>query len=136
MAKQITLSKLKAKVQVVFNKYIRLRDSGGGFFECIACGITKSTDVMNAGHFYAVKGYDGIRFDEDNVNGECASCNCWDQSHLIGYAIRLEVKLCTDGLQALHDRAAEYKKDANFKWNRAELEEKLSHYKLRLKFIN
>lgn len=134
--KLITLAKLKAKVQVVFNKYIRLRDSGGGFFDCMSCGFTKSTDVMNAGHYYAVNGYDGIRFDEENVNGECAGCNCYDESHLIGYGVRLEDKLGVYKLAKLHERAANYKKDASFKWDRSELEAKIVYYTQRIQELN
>jgi len=130
--KKLTLPKLKKKLQTIFNKYIRLRDSGGGFFTCISCGITKSTDVMNAGHFYAVKGYDGLRFDEYNVHGECAACNCWDESHLIGYAINLKSKIGGEELESLHYRASEYKKGYH-KWDRSDLEEKIEFYKRKIK---
>lgn len=131
--KRKTLGKIKEDLQKVFNKYIRLRDSGGGFFTCISCGMTKSTDEMNAGHYYAVKGYDGIRYDEENVHGECARCNCWDESHLIGYGFRLSQKIGEDRLQELHKRAAEYKRNSNFKWNRLELEEMIVIYKQKIK---
>lgn len=133
MKKKLTLPKLKAKLQKVFNKYIRLRDSGGGFFTCISCSLTKGTDEMNAGHFYAVKGYDGLRFDEENVHGECASCNCWNESHLIGYAINLKTKIGEDNLNNLHGRAADYKKNNNFKWNHCDLEEKIVYYTAKIK---
>ncbi len=131
--KRKTLGKIKEDLQKVFNKYIRLRDSGGGFFTCISCGMTKSTDEMNAGHYYAVKGYDGIRYDEENVHGECARCNCWDESHLIGYGVRLSQKIGEDRLQELHKRAAQYKRNSNFKWNRLELEEMIVIYKQKIK---
>ena len=136
MAKKIiTLGKLKAKVQVVFNRYIRFRDSGGGFFDCISCGETKSTDVMNAGHYYAVKGHDGIRFNEHNVNGECAGCNCWDESHLIGYGIRLTDKIGDVAVMRLRKAADDYKKNSNFKWDRSELEGLLKHYTEKIKEV-
>jgi hypothetical protein len=133
--KKLTLPKLKAKLQPIFNKYIRLRDNhGNGTFTCIACGITKSTDVMNAGHYYAVKGYDSLRFNEDNVHGECAGCNCWDESHLIGYGTRLSAKIGENALQALHQQAMEYKK-GYFKWSRLELEELIVTYRLKIKEV-
>ena len=71
--KKKTVAKLKQELQKIFNKYIRLRDLDGYYFTCLACGETKPKEVMNAGHFYAVKGYDSLRFNEDNVNGECVS---------------------------------------------------------------
>lgn len=133
--KKLTLPKLKKKLEKVFNKFIRLRDSGGGFFACISCGLTKTTDEMDAGHFYAKQGYDGIRFDEINVNGECSGCNRFNESHLIPYAINLANKIGDSELQKLHERAANYKKDSNFKWDRSELEEKVLHYTQKIKEV-
>jgi len=132
--KKLTLPKLKAKLQTVFNKYIRTRDSGGGFFTCISCSLTKTTDEMNAGHFFAVKGYDGLRFDEENVHGECAGCNCWNESHLIGYQDNLKKKIGTKNLNALKKRAEEYKMGYH-KWQRVDLEEKIEYYKQRIKEV-
>ena len=63
--KKKTLPKLKFDLQKIFNKFIRLRDAEGDYFTCIACGETKPKEVTNAGHFYAVKGYDSMRFNED-----------------------------------------------------------------------
>lgn len=74
-----SLPKLKAKLQEIFNEYIRLRDKDR---PCISCGEIKT---LQAGHYWAVGGYDGLRFDEDNVHGECAGCNGFDDMHLIGY---------------------------------------------------
>ena len=127
MAKK-TLPKLKAELQKVFNAYIRKRDSEDGYFTCISCGVTKTTSQMNAGHFYAVKGYDYLRYDEMNVHGECASCNCWNESHLILYAINLENKLSEAELNELHLKAKFYKMNG-YKWSRPELEELIIKYK-------
>ena len=132
MKKKPTLPKLKAKLQKVFNRYIRLRDSSGGFFTCISCGFTKSTDMMNAGHFYACKGYDSLRFNEENVHGECASCNCFDESHLIGYGINLERKIGLVELSKLHSKAKDYKMNG-YKWTRFELEEMIEYYTEKIK---
>lgn len=133
--KTITLGKLKDKVQKVFNKYIRLRDSGGGFFTCISCGVTKSTDVCDAGHFYAKQGYDGLRFDEDNCHAECQGCNRFDQSHLIGYCKGLALKLELSQVIDLHNKAAAYKVNTNFKWDRSELEAMIKHYTEKIKEV-
>lgn len=127
-----TLPKLKKKLEIVFNKFIRLRDSGGGWFTCISCGVTKSTDIIDAGHYYSKNGYDGLRFDEDNVHGECQGCNRFDDSHLIAYTINLEAKIGWYELQNLKDRAALYKK-SGYKWARFELEEMIEIYKLKIK---
>lgn len=130
--KKKTLPKLKHDLQQIFNKFIRQRDLNGNYFTCIACGETKPKEQMNAGHFYAVKGYDSLRFNEDNVHGECISCNCFNESHLIGYAINLKNKIGEERLNELHELAADYKKNG-YKWQRIELEELIEHYKQKIK---
>ena len=89
----ITIPKLTAKAQKVFNAYIRQRDSEDGYFTCISCGQTKDTSQMDAGHYVPVKRSSALRFDEYNVNGECKACNGFDEFHLIGYRRNLVDKI-------------------------------------------
>ena len=132
MKKKKTLPKLKFDLQKVFNKFIRLRDLDGDYFTCIACSETKPKEVINAGHFYAVKGYDSMRFNEDNVHSECVGCNCFNESHLIGYAINLKNKIGEERLNELHRLASDYKKNG-YKWQRFEIEEMIIYYKNEIK---
>ena len=132
MKKKKTLPKLKFDLQKVFNKFIRLRDLDGNYFTCISCGVTKPKEVINAGHFYAVKGYDSMRFNEDNVHSECVGCNCFNESHLIGYAINLKNKIGEERLNELHRLASDYKKNG-YKWQRFEIEEMIIYYKNEIK---
>ena len=141
MRKRLTTAKLKLKLQVLFNKFIRLRDSGGGFFTCISCSMTKSTDEMNAGHYYGVGNWDGLRFDEDNVHGECIPCNGWNDHHLFGYKENLIKKLGKKVFLELEQKARDYKMGTlindyfNGKWDRTVLEEKIVYYKQKIKDI-
>src|SRR5574343_298353 len=127
MKKSTSLPKLKAKCQKIFNEYIRLRDADK---PCISCGQPKND--IQAGHFYAVKGYDGLRFDEFNVNGECSGCNCFDESHLIGYAENLLERIGKAEFDLLKLRAVDYKR-RGYKWSRTELEEKIEYYSQKIK---
>ena len=124
--KKKTLPKLKADCQKIFNEYIRLRDSGK---PCISCG---GFGEMQAGHYYAVSGYDGLRFDEDNVFCECVRCNCFDESHLIGYGSNLINRIGIERYKALQEKAILYKKFGK-KWSRSEIEEMIKIYKEKLK---
>ncbi len=124
--KKKTLPKLKMDLQKYFNEYIRLRDSGK---PCISCG---GFGEMQAGHYYAVSGYDGLRFDEDNVFCECVRCNCFDESHLIGYGSNLINRIGIDRYKALLERAIRYKKFGK-KWSRSEIEEMIKTYKEKLR---
>ena len=58
------MKKLKAKLKLVFNKYIRLRDRNKG---CISCG----GPVQQAGHYYSTSQcpQPQMVFNEQNVHG-------------------------------------------------------------------
>jgi hypothetical protein len=119
----ITIPKLTAKAQKVFNAYIRQRDSQDGYFTCISCGQVKDTSVMDAGHYVPVKGSSALRFDEYNVNGECKSCNGFDQFHLIGYRRNLIDKVGERKVMELEHQHRLIKK-----WTRTELNEIIETY--------
>lgn len=119
----ITIPKLTAKAQKIFNAYIRQRDSQDGYFTCISCGQTKTTDLMDAGHYVPVKGSSALRFDEYNVNGECKSCNGFDQFHLIGYRRNLIDKVGERKVMELEQQHRLIKK-----WSRTELNEIIETY--------
>ena len=120
----ITIPKLTAKAQKIFNAYIRQRDSEDGYFTCISCNQTKTTDLMDAGHYVPVKGSSALRFDEYNVNGECKSCNGFDQFHLIGYRRNLIDKVGERKVMELEMQHRSIKK-----WSRTELNEIIEKYK-------
>ncbi len=122
LKKKKTLGKTKTDLQIIFNKWIRERDCPGEYFLCISCGEVKHKSICQAGHYYAVKGYDGLRFDKDNVHAECSGCNAYNESHLIPYGINLERKIGKERVQALHRKAIDYKMDGK-KWTREELKE-------------
>jgi hypothetical protein len=126
MKKRKSLPRLKAELQIIFNSYIRERDKNQ---PCISCGQFKT---LQAGHFFPVQGYDALRFDQDNVHGECAGCNCFDEGHLIGYQDNLRARIGNDRLEKLKERARAYKKNG-YKWTRSELEEMIITYKNKLK---
>ena len=118
-----TIPKLTAKAQKVFNSFIRKRDSQDGYFTCISCGSVKDVESMDAGHYVPVKGSSALRFDEYNVNGECKSCNGFDQFHLIGYRRNLIDKVGERKVMELEMQHRLIKK-----WTRTELNEIIEKY--------
>lgn len=71
---------LRGMLWNVFSKYIRTRDAG----KCISCGMKKSFEELQAGHYAPVGGTSvDLWFYEPNVNGECEKCNAFDSFHLI-----------------------------------------------------
>ena len=122
VAKRTKLSDLKKEVQKEFNKYIRLRDKD---LKCISCG---KNEVEHAGHYIAQGSSGLLRFNENNVNGQCRNCNVWQHGNLIGYRIGLVKKIGLEKVELLE----EYRKAVK-KWTREELENKLEDIKLKLK---
>jgi hypothetical protein len=118
-----TLPKLKAELQIIFNAWIRQRDEGK---PCISCGQFKPD--MQAGHFYAVGGYDGLRFNQDNCHAECVKCNCFDESHLIGYSDNLLERIGLERFNKLKLEAKIYKA-VGHKWQRYDLIDAIKYYK-------
>ena len=91
---------LMRQAQVYTNKLVRLRDSypqhadyKERYFNCVACGKTKTTKQMQAGHFYSAGEYNVLRFNLFNVNGECVYCNYYSGDHLVKYQDNLIAKI-------------------------------------------
>ena len=89
-----------------FNKFIRERDFA---FGCISCGER----VTQAGHYRSAGHHPHLRFNEQNVNGQCTRCNLFLRGNLIDYRKGLVKKigiLEVDGLESI--------RVINFKWDR------------------
>ena len=83
-----------------FSKYIRYRD-GQRFVDesgeevwytvCITCGDWKPMSQMHAGHFMSRR-YMSTRYDEFNVNGQCAKCNTFNAGEQYKYSLAVDEK--------------------------------------------
>lgn len=83
--------KLAEKLDDVFQMVIRYRDN----FTCITCGrkfpIGERTQ-FHAGHYVSRK-HNSTRWDEENVNGQCAGCNLKQSRTDVEVIHRYEVAL-------------------------------------------
>lgn len=127
-SRQMTLPKLTAKAQKIFNTWVRIRDSKDGYFTCIACFKTLPTTSMNAGHYVPVKGGSFLRFHPDNVHGECERCNGFDEFHLVGYRKHLLLKIGEERVEWL-----EHNRNKVHKWSREELNNIIKKYSINVK---
>lgn len=108
-----TIPQLIKLAEKVFNAYIRKRDNKGGYFQCIACGEYKPIPQMHAGHYLAA-GHNGIvRFNEDNVNGECCRCNTFLHGNTAEYRKGLIKKIGLERVEILESTAR-----MRHKWDR------------------
>ena len=118
-----TVQSLMKVEQVVFNKWIRQRDSGQ---LCISC--QKPPKKANAGHYFSSGGHKNVTFNEDNVHLQCEYCNTFLHGNLLNYQVEIQKKIGADRLILLHEEAHKTRK-----FTRDELHEIIKKYKNKLK---
>lgn len=119
-----SVSQYRNELQKVFNEYIRLRDAKQ---PCISCA--KPLPVKyDAGHFYSVGSYPNLRFNEDNVHGQCVECNQHRHGNLLEYAPRLNDRI---GFERASKLMA--KRNEPLKLSLNEIKEKIKEYKWKVK---
>lgn len=118
-----TIQDLVKATQIVFNKYIRLRDKHE---LCISCKqIPKKS---NAGHYYNANNHWNVRFDENNVHLQCEHCNTFLSGNLINYRENLLKKIGAEEFNVL-----EGKSKVTRKFTKEELKEIINTYKKKIK---
>lgn len=119
--KRKSIIQLRKDCWRVFSKYIRLRDK----YTCFTCGKDMNTckEYAQAGHYVPQSKGNRLRFDERNVNCQCASCNMHQHGNLAVYALRLEEKYGLGILQEFNSI-----KNGVKKFERYELEEMIERY--------
>ena len=76
-----TLPTLLKLAQITFNKYIRLRDKDKA---CVSCEKPLGAK-FDAGHYFSMGGHKAVTFDEENVHGQCVTCNQHKHGNLLHY---------------------------------------------------
>jgi hypothetical protein len=109
-------SSLLLLTQNSFNTFIRNRDSKGDHFICISCNEPKPLEQMNAGHYYSAGNHSYLRFNENNVHGQCIKCNCFLHGNLLPYRENLLKKIGPVELEKLDTW-----KNFSHKWDKLQL---------------
>lgn len=116
--KRKTVSQLVKLAQTEVNAYVRARDDEGGYCKCISCGRYKPMSEIQAGHYFPAGHYTAIRFDYENINGQCIQCNYFKHGAQEGYREGLIKKIGIDRVRLLDIRA---NASRSHKWSRTEL---------------
>ena len=97
-----TKSDYEKDLERIFNRFIRIRDSR---HSCISCNATAGTFKLTAGHYFPAGSYKNLRFDEENVHGQCwFNCNKNKHGNLSEYKIGLIAKIGKERFNALEER--------------------------------
>lgn len=123
-----SLGALIEQTQIIFNKYIRLRDKGK---PCISSGIPYKDD-FDAGHCFPVSTYAGLRFNEYNVHGQSVQDNRFKSGNQVDYLINLPKRIGEERFDRLLKEAENYKKNG-YKFTRQELCQIQEKYKAKIK---
>lgn len=95
---------LKEKIdeeQVKINKIVRERDANK---PCISCGKKMKPHEIQAGHYYARSQCESLRYDLDNIHGQCSWCNSKmteDKTVPANYRKNLLERIGTEGVERL-----------------------------------
>ena len=113
---------------IICHKYIRERDK---YKSCISCGEPWN-DKHQAGHFYKAELFSTLKFNEDNIHGQCMGCNLYKEGNESQYRVNLPKRIGIEKYNELN-RLASLEKKSTFKWSRTELTRIRNYYKNKLK---
>jgi hypothetical protein len=121
-----TIQELIKATQIIFNKYIRLRDKGQ---VCISCQKKLKEGNVDAGHMWSAGGHSNLRFNEFNVNAQCSRpCNKDKAGDINNYRLGFVERYGIEKLNEI-DSLAKIER----KFSKEELKELMQKYKLKCK---
>ena len=119
--------KLVKKLDTVFSKFIRARDSKDGMFRCCSCSQLKPYEQADCGHFINRR-WMATRWREDNCAAQCRSCNRFDEGNAVGYTLYMIKRYGQPHVEYLNSL-----KNQSCKYSDFELECLIKEYKEKLK---
>lgn len=113
-------------LQVVFNKYIRLRDKGR---PCVCCNKPYD-ESFHASHYFSVGHFPHLRFNELNVHGGCVECNVHKHGNTAEYSINLPKRIGADNYEYLLEQ-----RKVKYKFTIPEIHDLIKYYKEKIKIL-
>jgi len=95
------LKRALSNTKTIVHSFVRERDKG---LPCISCGCSWS-ETFQAGHFYKAELYETLRFDIDNINGQCFQCNIHFDGNINAYSLNLPKRIGNDRYSNLVKKA-------------------------------
>jgi hypothetical protein len=125
------LPDLAREAQVAFNRWVRQRDATQ---PCISCGapppdLSQLHAGRDAGHYRSVGSAAHLRFNEDNVHGQCVKCNQWGAGRAVDYRLGLIARIGLARVEALEAD------NTVTKWTRDRLIAIRAEYRAKLKAL-
>lgn len=112
-------SYMKSAVTIC-HSYIRMRDKGK---PCISCGAPWNSNFQ-AGHLFSGGGHANVKFNEQNINGQCPKCNGSSSFSQAKYIEEFEKRYSPEEFEILRAEAYEPKR-----WTSDELQYQMRYYR-------
>ena len=121
-----TNSDHRKELQILVNKFIRLRDKDKN---CISC-LKPLKSKYDAGHYRSVGSSPELRFEELNIHAQCVHCNQYLHGNLINYRVNLIKRIGLKKVKWLE------KKHDSKNYSIPELKEMKLKYKNKIKILS
>lgn len=128
--KQLTIPKLKKKLDTVFSKWVRYSETENGWGRCVTCGKRKKFEDLDCGHFIS-RNWTILRWDPRNCHTQCKYCNRFAGGEIDEYFLWID-KTYGDGTAR---KMISHKHDI-FKLERSWLEEQIEIYKKKVEKLS
>lgn len=116
MAQALTTKRLKAKLDIVFSIYIRLRDADkNGYVKCYCCGKILHWKESQNMHFIP-RQHMSTRFSEVNCHAGCVKCNYYNNGNIEAYALHLKKDFGSDIVERLTIQKAQTSHISTFEY--------------------
>lgn len=98
---------MKDKLDKIFSKFIRLRDSDGdGFGECCTCSKRLHWKEAHCGHFISRR-HLSVRWDERNTALQCPYCNTYNQGQQYFFSLFIDKRYGKGTVEELIQKSKE-----------------------------
>jgi hypothetical protein len=106
------------RTKQVVHAYVRERDKG---LDCISCYAPYNSDFQ-AGHFFSANSFTTLKYNLDNIHGQCVQCNLYFEGAHENYSLNLPKRI---GQQRYNElvKLAEIDKHHSKIWNLENLKE-------------
>lgn len=91
------LSAAHNTTKTIVHEYIRERDKGK---PCISCGCNWKPNFQ-AGHYYSAGSFETLKYDVNNIHGQCEQCNLFNSGNFENYTLLLPYRIGKEAFEKL-----------------------------------
>lgn len=130
-SRQSALKEALSATKKMVHEYVRLRDKGR---PCISCN--KPWQIgFHAGHYFKAELFETLRFNLNNINGQCPECNILNEGNFEIYSLMLPKRIGYDAFHNLQQLSKNDKRQSKV-WNVENLQIIQDEVKSLMRYLN